>query len=304
MVNRYFPMVRMHLFLLLLGAGCHSMAQESPRLSSLIVLGDSILKGSTDSVRLAAHDRFKTRLESILLTSGSYDLDFSAVTNLSVLSSSDGRIRVYTWLLPSRDGIFAYHGFIQAHDPKTEYVTTLGLKEAPLQRNEAEKRAYDYTSWIGALYYDIITVKDRRKPYYTLLGWRRQPESNMKVIEALSVDKGKAVFGKPVFETDFGRRYRILFEYHPRAMMTLRYEPGDRMIMFDHLSPPDSSLAGHYPSYGPDFTYDAFRLSRNKWKLMTNIEPRNRTGTRTNPDAEKIRNKEFYRPLQDQKGKE
>jgi hypothetical protein len=181
-------------------------------------------------------------------------------------------------------------------DPKSGYVTALEMVPAPLVRREAEKRAYDYTHWIGALYYDIITIKDKPGPYYTLLGWRAQMASNMKVIEVLSFDGGKAVFGKPVFHIDLGDRYRILFEYHPRAMMTLRYDAGDKMIVFDHLSPPDSSLAGQYESYGPDFTYDGFKKTRRGWKLMTHIEPKNRTGSRTNPEAGEFKNKEFYKP--------
>jgi len=263
----------------------------------LIALGDSILRGSSDSVRLAANESFKAVLRPMLSGSGSFERSFDPVASLSALRSDDGQVRLFTWLLPTYGAGFRYNGFIQVRDPKTKAVTLLELAEAPLDRRTAEKTALDYKQWIGALYYEIITVKDRPRPYYTLLGWRGQASgSTMKVIDVLTIREGKAVFGLPVFLTAYGARHRILFEYNPQAVMTLSWDRRRKMIVFDHLSPPDSAMAGVFDRYGPDFTYDAFRLAGRRWKLRTNVTPTNRDGSPAAPPKRDFRNKDFYRP--------
>ncbi len=274
-----------------------SQSNDASDLNELIALGDAILNGSTDSVRLASNEAFKGTLRPMLSGPGSFEKSFDPVSSLSVLRSDDGRVRLFTWLLPTYDAGFRYNGFVQVRDPKTKAVTLLELAEAPLDRRTAEKATLDYKQWVGALYYEIITVKDRPRPYYTLLGWRGQASgSTMKVIDVLSVRDGNAVFGLPVFSTAHGDRHRILFEYNPQAVMTLSWDRRRKMIVFDHLSPPDSSMTGVFERYGPDFTYDAFRLSGRRWKLRTNVTPMNRDGSPAAPLKRDFRNKDFYRP--------
>jgi hypothetical protein len=262
----------------------------------LPALGDSILRGSADSVRAEAHARFAEAFGKLLKEPASFTADFSGLRNVSVLASPDGMVRIYTWLLPAYAAGFSYHGFLQWRDAQSKQVTTVALAEGELDRLSAEKAPLDYKRWIGALYYEIVPVKGK-PPYYTLLGWRGSAkEATMKVIDVLWFDNGKPVFGKPVFSTGHGDRHRILFEYNPQAAMTLQYDAKRKMIVFDHLSPPDTSMAGVYYSYGPDFTYDAFRLKGGRWHLKTNVEPRNRQGGPGSGQPGEFRNKDLYRP--------
>jgi len=264
----------------------------------LRVFGDSILKGSNDSVRIYSSVVFKEKFREILKSEKSFIYSFDSLKNVSTLNSSDGIVRVYTWIVPLfSNGKISYSGFIQAKDKKSGKIHLLELNEGEFNRQHAEKKSYDYKNWIGALYYKLITSKSKGEVIYTLLGWRgNDNNSNYKIIDVLKIKNGKAMFGSPVFQTDKGMRHRIIFEYNRDAVMTLNYDDKKKMIVFDHLSPPDTAMAGNFSSYGPDFTYDGFRFSKGKWKLLKNIEPRNPRDNTSSP-ADKIQqNKEFYKP--------
>lgn len=264
----------------------------------LKALGDSILKSKNDSIRVSAAAIFETRFEDFLKDGGSFTYEFDSLKNISVLKSDDQLVRIYTWLLPSVNGeSFHYYGFIQAKEKKTNTVISYKLQEAELNRAEAEKKIYDYKHWIGAIYYKIIEVKSKSESYYTLLGWKgNNKQSTIKLIEALKISKGIPKFGMPVFKTEKGMRHRVIFEYNARAVMSLKYEGNDKSIIFDHLSPANPALIKDFASYGPDFTYDGFKLNKGKWNFMKNIEMRNDSDFDKSNSPPKNQNKEFYNP--------
>jgi hypothetical protein len=57
--------------------------------------------------------------------------------------------------------------------------------------------------------------------------------------------------------------------------MFLNYEPTTNTIVFDHLAPPDPQLKGKFELYGPDFSYDGFKLVNGRWKFITDLELKN-----------------------------
>jgi hypothetical protein len=88
---------------------------------------------------------------------------------------------------------------------------------------------------------------------------------------------GKAYFGKTVFDGDPDNlnKRRIIFEYDRRATMLLNYENAENRIVFDHLAPPDQNLKGKFELYGPDFSYDGFKLLNGRWKFISDLELKN-----------------------------
>ena len=81
----------------------------------------------------------------------------------------------------------------------------------------------------------------------------------------------------PVFDGDKERpnKQRIIFEYSKQVSMMLNYLPDDSRIVFDHLSPPDPNLKGKFDFYGPDMSYDGFRLVNGRWRLTEDLELKN-----------------------------
>ena len=57
--------------------------------------------------------------------------------------------------------------------------------------------------------------------------------------------------------------------------MLLRYVPEQELIVFDHLAPPDDSHKSDPKSYGPDLTYDGYKLKNGHWALVENLDMRN-----------------------------
>ena len=50
------------------------------------------------------------------------------------------------------------------------------------------------------------------------------------------------------------------------------YDDKEEMIIFDHLSPTNSLFRGEYRFYGPDFSYDAYEVTRDGWKYKEDID--------------------------------
>jgi len=144
---------------------------------------------------------------------------------------------------------------------------------SPLLTNPQDS-IVDNRKWYGAQYYKIIRV-DADRPYYTMLGWKGfTAKSTKKVIEILSFKNDKPVFGLPVFDNSRNHK-RIIFEYTRQASMLLRYVSEEHLIVFDHLSPPDDKQKKDLESYGPDLSYDGYRLKNGRWEFVENLDMRN-----------------------------
>ncbi len=65
--------------------------------------------------------------------------------------------------------------------------------------------------------------------------------------------------------------------------MTLEYDRKNKQIIFDHLAPPNSQYEGIYSFYGPDLSYDAYVLNKDRWQLLLEIEPPKNTVEQEKP---------------------
>ena len=261
-----------------------SYCQPLHQLDSIITkelkqAGDSILKGSNDSVRINYHDKFYSIIDSLLKDSLSFTLSFDSVKTLAVLQSQDKKLRIYNWILPlQHGGEFHYFGFVQINDKKTKRVQTFILSEKKWTTDSAEIMKLNNQNWYGALYYKIVQQKYNGKVYYTLLGWHGNSfQTTRKIIDVVSFNNNKIQFGTSIFKVGGKTKTRIVFEYNAQATMSLKYEEGDNRIVFDHLSPSDprAEAKNMYSLYGPDMSYDALKFDKGFWIMQKNIQPRN-----------------------------
>jgi hypothetical protein len=70
-------------------------------------------------------------------------------------------------------------------------------------------------------------------------------------------------------------KYRVIFEYAEDVMMTIRYSPEIKMIVFDHLSPIEPAFRNNPRYYAPDSSYDGFRFNKGTWEYIADIDARN-----------------------------
>lgn len=244
---------------------------------SLIKLNWEMINNGVEPERYNANYAFIRTLVSALKTPYSYNFGFDSLKAVSIQNSPDKKFRIFSWNILNGDGSYRFYGTIQMNtrDGKLQMFPLVDFSPAinsPLDTVTSNEK------WFGAQYYRIIPVTNNSDPYYTLLGWKGNTvRTTKKVIEILRFKDNKPVFGHAVFDEPGSttKKQRIIFEYDRKATMFLQYQPSQNMIVFDHLSPPDEKLAGKFEFYGPDMSYDGFRLKNNRWQFLPDLELKN-----------------------------
>ncbi len=240
---------------------------------SLNTLGKIFVNNENDLERKNANYQFIKTLVSALKIPNSFQFPFDSIKSISILKSPDNKFRIFSWPIMNDDGSYRFYGAIQMN-------TGGGLKLFPLEDyspflQHPEDSVTDNHKWYGAEYYKIIPVYNST-PYYVLLGWKGNTDkSTKKVIEVLSFKNDKMQLGMPVFTEKGKSRKRIIFEYTRQASMLLRYVPEQNLIVFDNLAPPDKKLKDKFETYGPDLTYNGYKLRNGKWEYVDNLDMRN-----------------------------
>ncbi|WP_026898358.1 hypothetical protein [Daejeonella oryzae] len=245
---------------------------------SLKSLSYKIINNSVEPERYNANYTFIRTLVSALKISRSYNFSFDSLKSVSVQNSPDSRFRIFSWNVMNNDGSYRFYGTVQMNNPDGKLEMFPLVDYSAGIKNPADTLTNN-DKWYGAQYYKIIPVLNNVKtPYYILLGWKgNNIKSTKKVIDVLYFKDGKAHFGMPVFDGDKDRpaQKRVIFEYTRKASMFLNFNLNEAMIVFDHLAPPDPKLNGRYELYGPDFSYDGYKLVNGRWKFVTDLELKN-----------------------------
>ncbi len=244
---------------------------------SLKELSFKMVNDSIEPERYNASYKFIKTLVNALKTPYSFNFPFDSLKSISIQTSPDKRFRVFSWHVMNANGGYRFYGTVQMNKPDGK------LEMFPLvDYTSSFKDPADSTTtndrWYGAQYYRIISVLNNvSTPYYVLLGWKGNTvQSTKKVIEVLYFKDGKAYFGMPVFDGDKEKpaQKRVIFEYSRKASMVLNYDPKVG-IVFDHLAPPNDKLKGRFELYGPDFSYDVYKIANGRWRLTEDVELKN-----------------------------
>lgn len=250
------------------------LARQEETLSQLL---KAIATASSTREKDSLNTLFRASLGLALQASGSMDYPFDSLKSLGRLTSGDGRVRVFTWNIPQPAGLQQYFGFVQVR--KSDGSVALhnltddrkGVKDINNERLSPQK-------WLAGLYYQIATIKGNSQTYYLLLGFDfNNLFTSKKIIEVLWLDSGEIpVFGLPIFNVDNKMRLsRVVFEFSARAVFTLRYIAEQQMVVFDHLSPAKPEYTGDFQFYGPDSSFDGFRLEGDDWLYVRDLDLRN-----------------------------
>lgn len=281
---------------------CFDLYAQNPQLVDMELQLDSCLRTivseSSYSRRDSLNSSFLQKFEDALKVSGSFDYPFDSLKNVGRLKSDDGRVRVFTWNIPQVGGTQRYFGFIQSID-NDKNVRLFRLNDSRNGNTDAFNVQLGVDNWLGALYYQIVTVKSKPQNYYVLMGYDyNNLFTSKKLIEVLSFSQtGQPLFGLKVFDVDGRQRLsRIVFEFAARASMTLRYEEKVKTIVFDHLSPSQPQYAGNLQHYGPDFSYDGFKLDNGVWRYVRDLDMRNSTKPKANTKGNDDQPFFFYSP--------
>jgi len=292
---------------------------------SIVQLHREILLENETRLRYQKNEQLLYLFEETLELKNSFSHPFDALKTISVLTSPDKKVRIFTWYLISDDGVHEHYGFIQSYNEEKKQYRLCELIDKWKRIEKPDSKPLSCDKWYGALYTEIIEVKaPNNKTYYTLLGWNGGDVfSQRKIIEILYVsNKGVPVFGAPIFKGyTKSSPMRVIFEYAKRSPFLLHYNhqsytektaKKDKktnkyivetlsadMIVFNRLIPMNEAL-GTIPQFmvGEASLNDAFIFveKTGKWTFKADIIARNPDNTLPPPRERKSRI--FYTPIQ------
>lgn len=238
---------------------------------SLMRIAPSILQGANDDERQAANSKFLALWEPILDEAKSMKYPFDSLNTVAILTSEDKKVRFINWVIPQDNGTYRYQAIVQYYNYQNKYnVAYLEAIEDELR--EPEKMKLQNNQWIGALYYQLETIKRGKRKYYVLLGWDGNDErSNKKIADVLTISRG-LTFGAPIFKIGKKPQNRFIIEYKEDASASMKYHIKEERILFTHLIPLSEGVKGLYDFYVPDGSVDALNLRNGKFILEENVE--------------------------------
>ena len=275
------------------------MQDYQSRLSALIEL---VATAPTDTERYLASEDAVALLAAALEEEGSEKWRWTLPTYASVLTSPDGRLRLFTWAVVRDNGEYECFGAVQFyndHDEEYQYLLLNDKSEDIINREESTLTA---DNWFGAVYQDIIQTQMGERTLYTLLGWNGVDYlTERKIIEPVILRGGVPQFGVAVFRRERNLR-RIVLEYSNDAMVQMAYETQvvqeivrervkvkgtnrrrtvekvkehrERMIIFDEVEPQVPGMEGLFQYYVPSGVELAYAFVDGKWELRGGAQGR------------------------------
>src|SRR6185312_13555901 len=125
-------------------------------------------------------------------------------------------------------------------------------------------------------YYRVIEEKSFGKKVYTLLGFDdNNINSDKKIIEVLTFEDGKPVFGGPFFsfpDNSLNKKSiaRYVMEYKKNAGPRLTFDNDMNMIVYEHLISETGEVQKKY-TYIPDGDYEGLKWKDGKWVHIVKV---------------------------------
>lgn len=227
----------------------------------------------TDGARDSISQLIGAGVDALLHANDVFKADLQHLP-LSRVDAPDGKFRLITWNIPYSNGTHTYEGrlLVQEADRRVVYH----LKEGDPQAGIPLTRKLGTSDWFGALYYTVIPCKVGKRTYYTLLGWKGHDKlETRKVIDVLSFPKEVPTFGADLFDDGRAKHTRKVFGYNAQGSMSLRYEPQNAAIVFNHLAPIQQEFASKPELLGADLSFDAYVWHKQEWHLLRDVDARN-----------------------------
>lgn len=267
---------------------------------SLKVMVNSMVWETSYSRRDSLNTVFYKMLKTTLENQESFDYPFDSI-RVGKLKSPDGKFRIFTWNIPQPGGYQKYFGLLQVKKADGNMVL-IELVDGRKSITDAKNEKLPAERWMAALYYQLAQFPTPNGNAYVLLGYDfNNLFTSKKIIDVLTFDKqGTPTFGFPVFNVDGKYRLsRIVFEFNARVNMVLRYDDDSKTIVFDHLSPSSPEFLGDFQYYGPDGSFDGFKLDGTEWVYVRDLDLRNPRRSKPKPVNAPVNIKEpgfLYKP--------
>lgn len=251
-----------------------SVAQDMLEVeSSIELLMNKLASSKNDENSDTISNNIRNAFISAFNSPEVFDYPFERL-KMCKLKSSDNKVRIFNWNQPNQDGTFKYYCFILKKENEKSPLEWFELTQAKREVDKIENKILNADRWIGTLYYDIIPVQvSKSKTQYVVLGWEGKDDlTTRKIIDVIDFSGNKVKLGANLFKSELGSRKRVIFEYSNDVSMSVKYYPKKKCIVVDHLSPKNPMMEGIYADYGPDGTYSMYKLEKDKFEFIDNID--------------------------------
>ncbi|MDX2174346.1 MAG: hypothetical protein SFY56_14690 [Bacteroidota bacterium] len=254
--------------------------------NELKMLQNVVFFSKKESDRIAGNKKFITTWDKIITNSACINYPFDSLKEVSVLTPKDKKFKLITWDFPREDGTHAFFGYLLVNNSKrikkglfkhetiNEYEYFKLIDNSPLIKNP-ETFVGTTDKWFGMLYLTVIECDG----FYTLIGYDPNDKlTRKKFIDVLYFKSdGTPIFGKDVFKFARKNPKRLQFEYSSQVSMSVRYNEKQNKIIYSHLAPNREGdlLEGQFQFYGPDGSFDALELKKDKWVTVEDVDARN-----------------------------
>lgn len=252
--------------------------------AELQALQQKTFHSRTEAEKLEGNKQFIELWDRIAPLPAALTYDFR-MKDVSILTAPDKSFRLITWNIPKEDGTHIYFGYLLC---ETKHEEKKGMFRKEFTREYQSHKLLDRSAtikspenhsggpekWFGMLYTEIIPCDD----YYTLIGWDGNNKlTTRKFIDVLYFRNGEPVFGKDVFRIPKKNPRRLMFEYSSEVTMSVKYDEKNNRIVYSHLGSHQEGalLEGQYQYYGPDGSYDALVMHKDKWEVVEDLDARN-----------------------------
>jgi hypothetical protein len=255
-----------------------------------------------DAEKIEANKKMLAIWDGLVSNPKIMNYSFDGLKNdISILSPKNKKFKLITWNIAKNDGTHAYFGYLLVNNTRRvkkglfKYETKQGyeffkLLDKSSQVKSSETYIAGPDKWYGMLYYALIECEG----FYTLLARDMNDKiTQKKIIDVLYFKSdGTPTFGKDVFKFPKKNPKRLVFEYSTEITMSLKYDEKRNQIVYSHLGPNQEGglLEGQYQYYGPDGSYDALELKKDKWVVIEDVDARGektKNDRAEKPDAKK-----------------
>lgn len=244
--------------------------------SELKTMFDKLYNEEVPGSNLDLYHIIDSTFQKALELPGSFDYAWRKLDKIGKLSSSDGEVKVFSWLYMTGENDYHYSAYIQLNKRKEE-SESFKLITGNAENIKSENYNQQIDDWHGKIYYEMVTTQFKRKVFYTLIGADfNNSYTTMKTMEVFAIQRGKPVFRSDQFMIGGTVKDRIVLEYSADLSISVRYNNNLNMIVFDHLAPLHPIYTGNYQFYGPDGSYDGLKFEEGIWILEEDVDARNR----------------------------
>jgi hypothetical protein len=248
-------------------------------------LQKAVFYSRKESDRQEANKEFIAAWKRIIDNPKILSYPFDSLKDVSIVTPRDKKFMLITWDFRKDDGTFNYFGFLLVNNSKRikkgflNHETEQAYEAFQLvDRSATVKSPETYIGtpekWFGMIYTQVIECDG----FYTLIGWDGNDKlTQRKFIDVLFFkEDGTPIFGKDVFRFPRKNPRRIMFEWSQQVSMSLKYNEKRNQIVYSHLAPREEGtmLDGQLQYYGPDGTFDAMELKKDKWVIVEDVDAR------------------------------